>query len=86
MGAAIAAGRLTLDPEESGESSDFDDERSAAEVNILVGLIGNAVSVGVRNSQLYRRVSTTVVCQMSVSHCMLLLHVRITTWNPQFAR
>lgn len=57
------------DPEESGESSDLDDEGSAADVNIFVGLIGNAVSVGVRKWQLYRRDSTTVVCQESAIAC-----------------
>lgn len=65
IGTAIAAGRLMFDPDFSGASNDLDDEGRIDCVKIFVGSIGNAVCVGVRKWQLYRRTSISKNSQVS---------------------
>lgn len=65
IGTAIAAGRFMFDPDFSGASNDLDDEGRIDCVKIFVGSIGNAVCVGVRKWQLYRRTSISKNSQVS---------------------
>lgn len=71
MGTAMATGRLTFDPDFAGASSDLDDEGRIDCEKIFVGSIGNAVWVGVRKWQLYRRTSMTVARSVIIRTTML---------------